>query len=71
MLSHTIVSKALQPRNCGPPGSSVQEEYFTGWPFLSPGDLPDPGIEIESLALQADPLPSEPLAKPNQQHECV
>ena len=33
-------------------------------PFPSPGDLPDPGIEPEIPALQADPLPSEPAVKP-------
>ena len=34
-------------------------------PFPSPGDLPDPGTEPGSPALQADPLPSEPPGKPN------
>ena len=33
-------------------------------PFPSPGDLPDPGIEPGSLALQVDSLPSEPPGKP-------
>ena len=33
-------------------------------PFPSPGDLPDPGIERGSPALQADDLPSEPPGKP-------
>ena len=33
--------------------------------FPSPGDLPDPGIEPESPALQPDSLPSEPPGKPN------
>ena len=33
-------------------------------PFPSPGDLPDPGIEPMSPALQADSLPSEPAGKP-------
>ena len=33
-------------------------------PFLSPGDLPEPGIEPVSLALQADFLPTELLGKP-------
>ena len=33
-------------------------------PFPSPGDLPDPGIEPRSPALQADALTSEPLGKP-------
>ena len=33
------------------------------WPFLSPGDFPDPVIEPRSPALQADSLPSEPPGK--------
>ena len=36
-----------------------REEYWSGLPFPSPGDLPDPGIETGSLALQADSLPTE------------
>ena len=35
------------------------QEYWSGLPFPSPGDLPDPGIEPRSPALQADALPSE------------
>ena len=35
-------------------------EYWNGWPFPSPGDLSDPGIEPGSPALQADSLPPEP-----------
>ena len=35
-----------------------------GLPFPSPGNLPDPGIEPRSSALQADSLPSEPPGKP-------
>ena len=38
-----------------------RQEYWSGLPFPSPGDLPDPGIEPGSPALQADSLPSEPL----------
>ena len=34
-------------------------------PFPSPGDLPDPGIELESPTLQADSLLSEPPEKPH------
>ena len=37
-----------------------RQEYWSGLPFPSPGDLPDPGIEPSSLTLQADALPSEP-----------
>ena len=39
-------------------------EYWSGWPFPSPGDLPSPRIKPRSPALQADSLPSEPLGKP-------
>ena len=38
-------------------------EYWSGQPFPSPGDLPDPGIESTSPALQADSLPAEPQGK--------
>ena len=36
-----------------------RQEYWSGLPFPSPGDLPDPGIEPKSSALQADSLPTE------------
>ena len=36
-----------------------RQEYWSGLPFPSPGDLPDPGIKPRSLELQADALPSE------------
>ena len=38
-----------------------RQEYWNGLPFLSPGDLPDPGIEPGSHTLQGDSLLSEPL----------
>ena len=37
-----------------------RQEYRSGLPFPFPGDLPNPGIEPGSPALQADTLPSEP-----------
>ena len=37
-----------------------RQEYWSGLPFPSPGDLPDPGIEPGSPAFQADTLTSEP-----------
>ena len=51
--------------NCNPPGSMEfsGQEYRSGLPFPSPGDLPDPGIEPGSPALQADSLLSEPPGK--------
>ena len=41
-----------------------RQEYWSGLPFPSPGDLPNPGIEPVSPALQTDTLPSEPPGKP-------
>jgi len=41
-----------------------RQEYWSGWPFPSPGDLPDPGIEPRSPALQADSLLPETQGKP-------
>jgi len=41
-----------------------RQEYWSGLPFPSPGDLPDPGIKPRSPALQADTLTSEPRGKP-------
>ena len=40
-----------------------RQEYWSGLPFPSPGDLPDPGIEPRSPAFQADALTSEPPGK--------
>ena len=40
------------------------QEYWSGLPFLSPGDLPNPRIEPWSPAWQADCFPSEPPGKP-------
>ena len=66
------------PMDCSLPGSSVlgilwarilewkkKEEYWRGLPFLSPGGIPNPGIEPRSPALQADSLPFEPPRKPD------
>ena len=40
-----------------------RQEYWSDLPFPSPGDLPNPGIEPRSPALQADALTSEPPGK--------
>ena len=40
-----------------------RQEYWSGLPFPSTGDLPDPGIESRSPTLQADALLSEPPGK--------
>ena len=44
-----------------------RQEYWSGLPSPSLGDLPDLGVEPRSPALQADSLPSEPPSKPNYQ----
>ena len=41
-----------------------RQEYWSGLPFPSPGDLPDPGIKPGSPALQMDSVPSEPPGYP-------
>ena len=43
-----------------------KQEYWSGLPFPSPGDLPNSGIEPRSPAFQADALPSEPPGKPKE-----
>ena len=55
------------PMDCSPPGSSacgiLQVRILEWVRFPPPRDLPDPGIELGSPALQADSLPSEPPGK--------
>ena len=54
------------PMDCSPPGSIEfsRQEYWSGLPFPSPADLPNPGIEPRSPELQADSLPAELPGKP-------
>ena len=46
-----------------------RQEYWSGLPFPSPGDLPDPGIKPRSPVLQADSLQTELRGKPLKQGE--
>ena len=41
-----------------------RQDYWSGLPFPSPGDLPDPGVEPKSPTLQADSLPTETQGSP-------
>ena len=52
--SWTVIYRA--PQSLG----FSRQEYWSGLPFPSPGDLPNPGIEPRSPALQTDALASEP-----------
>ena len=56
-LFSTLWTVAQQAR---PSMGFSRQEYWTGLPFPSPGDLPHPGIELRSPTLQADALTSEP-----------
>ena len=58
MLSHSVMSDSATPWTVAyevPPSMEFsRHEYWSGLPFPSPGDLPDPGVESGSPALQAD-----------------
>ena len=58
-----LCATLYDPVDCSPPGSSVcgilQARILEWIEFLSPEDLPDPGIKPESPALQTDSLRSE------------
>ena len=69
--SCSVVSDSLRPQGlCFATPWTIQSmefsgpEYWSGWPFPSPGDLPKPGIEPRSPALQANSSPAEPQRKP-------
>ena len=67
-VSHLVVSDYLRTHGlaCQAPLSMEfsRQEDWSGWPFSSPGYLPDPGVEPGSPELKADSLPSEPQGKP-------
>ena len=62
-----VLLTVCDPMDCSPPGSLFKgfprQEYWSGQPCPSPGDLPNPGIKIESSTLQADTLSYEPSGK--------
>ena len=66
-VSHLCLT-LWDPMVCSLPGSPVheilQEEYWSGLPFLPPGHLPDPGIKPRSPTFQAYSLPFKPPGKP-------
>ena len=63
-LVQTLQPYGLQPTRLLCPWRFSRQKYWSGLPFPSPGDLPNPGIEPRSPALQVDSLPSKPLGKP-------
>ena len=71
-VSRSVVPDSLRPHGLQPtrlfcPGDFLGKDTgvgCSGLPFPSPGDLPNPGIEPGSPALQADSLPTELQGKP-------
>ena len=64
-VRHSVVSDSSRPHGLMPGQAPLsmgfsRQEYWSGLPFPSPGDLPDPGIEPMSHTLQADSLLPEP-----------
>ena len=70
-VSRSVMSDSLQPWTVAHQAPLSMEfsrqEYWSGYPFFSSEDLPDPEIEPGSPALQADSLTSEPPGKPKEQ----
>ena len=66
-VSYSVMSDSATPWIVGHQASLSmefsREEYWSGQPFSSPGDLPNPGMEPRSLILQADSLPFDPPGK--------
>ena len=64
VISRTVTHQA--PLSTG----FSRQEYWSGLPFPSAGDLPDPRIEPGSSSLKADSLPSEPPREQNNLVDC-
>ena len=74
-FSHQVISNALWPPWTVPHQAPLsigfsKQEYWSGLPFPSPGDLPNPGIEPASSALQADSLALSHLGSPTSYINC-
>ena len=65
----TVVSDSATPwtvaHQASPSMGFSRQEHWSGLPFPSPGDLPNPGIKPRSPTLEADGLTSEPPGKPS------
>ena len=60
----SVLSDSLWPHGLYSPWKSPGQEYWSGYPFPSPGNLPNPEVEPRSPPLLADSLPAEPQGKP-------
>ena len=71
-VSHSVVSDSMGFHELSLLSMEFsRQEYWNGLPFPSPGDLPEPGINPGSPALQANSLASEPPGKPLIMHYFV
>ena len=69
VFSCSVVSSSTDPMDCSRPQAPLsigfsRQEYWNGWPFPSPGDLPNPGMEPSPAALAGRFFTTEPLGKP-------
>ena len=67
-LTLILVLTALVTRQAPLSMGFSRQKYWSGFPFPSPQDLPNPGIEPRSPTLRADTLPAEPQGKSSQLH---
>ena len=63
-MSDSVTPLTVVAYQASPSMGFSRQEYWSGLPFPSPGDLANPEIEPGSLALQTDALLSEPPGKP-------
>ena len=74
LVAHSCLT-LFNPVDCSPSGSSLhgifQQEYWNRLPFLSPGDIPDPGIEPTSPALAGGLFTTESPGKSFRLCVCV
>ena len=67
-VSYSVVSNSATPWTVAHQAplslEFSRQEYWSGLPCPSPGDLPDPGTKPSSPVLQVDSLPAEPQGKP-------
>ena len=73
VLSHSVMPNSLRPHGLHPtrllcPWGFSREECWSGLPFPSPGDLPNPEVQPRPPTLQVDSLPAEQPGKPTYTH---
>ena len=70
MCAHSVMSDSATPWTVAHQAPLSmrfpRQEYWSGLPFPSPGDLPDPGIEPASTAMAGGFFTTEPPGKPSE-----